>query len=236
MNELLEYFRTIPDALAWLIFLAENILLTVVVLLTGKIILRRTSVQATLPAYPRRAWLICAVTNVLNTVVTYAGLWLWKHQFIVVGTAISWTILPDFLLLFFAMDLLMYLFHFLIHKTFLYRAIHQLHHQSIHPRPIDLFVLHPVETLSFGALWLLLLMCYAFNMYAILLYLTVNLVFGLMGHLGIEPLPTRLRQLPVLKYLGTSTFHHDHHEDPGHNFGFYTSCWDRLFGTGKRRG
>ncbi|AEW01431.1 hypothetical protein A4D02_05425 [Niastella koreensis] len=29
--------------------------------------------------------------------------------------------------------------------------------------------------------------------------------------------------LPVLRYLGTSTFHHDHHDHVEHNFGFYTS-------------
>jgi sterol desaturase/sphingolipid hydroxylase (fatty acid hydroxylase superfamily) len=129
------------------------------------------------------------------------------------------------------MDLLMYLFHYLIHKTFLYKAVHLLHHEAVDPKPIDLFILHPVETFSFGALWLILLVSYPFNGYAIALYLLINILFGLMGHLGREPLPEKVRRLPVLRYLGTSTFHHDHHKDVNHNFGFYTTIWDRLFGT-----
>ena len=109
--------------------------------------------------------------------------------------------------------------------------MHGLHHQAVDPKPIDLFVLHPVETLCFGGLWLILLMVYPFNVYAIILYLTVNVIFGMLGHLGIEPLPQKIRNNGLLKYLGTSTFHHQHHQDVQHNFGFYTTLWDRLFGT-----
>lgn len=236
MDKLLQTFTALPNALVWPIFLIENVLLTVLVLFVGRTIQRRYDPQAVSPfAGSLREWLICAITNILNTVVTYAGYWLWKQGIIVTSTTISWTIPLDFLLLFLAMDLLMYIFHFLIHKTFLYKAIHQLHHEAIHPKPMDLFILHPIETLSFGALWLILLVCYPFNSWSIIVYLTVNLVFGLTGHLGIEPLPTAMRRLPVLNMLGTSTFHHDHHEDVAFNFGFYTNLWDRLFGTWKQR-
>lgn len=175
--------------------------------------------------------MICGLTNILNTIVTYAGFRLWKDGIITIGTGFSWVIVTDFLMLFFAMDLLMFIFHFIIHKTFLFKTVHQLHHQAVDPTPIDLFVLHPVEAIGFGGLWLLLLMLCPFNIYAIMIYLTVNVIFGLAGHLGMEPLPERVRSLPLLKYLGTSTFHHHHHQDIRHNFGFYTSIWDRIFGT-----
>lgn len=171
------------------------------------------------------------MTNVLNTVVTYAGFWLWKNGLIVIRVEPSWKILTDFLLLFFSMDFLMYLFHFLIHKTMLYQLIHRLHHEATDPKPMDLFILHPVETLSFGGMWLVLLLLLPFNWYAILIYLTVNLVFGLIGHLGMEPLPIRWQDSWVMRGLGSSTFHHDHHRDVDHNFGFYTTIWDILFGT-----
>lgn len=39
-----------------------------------------------------------------------------------------------------------------------------------------------------------------------------------------------------LRHVGTSTFHAGHHQDAGHNFGFYTLVWDRLFGTLRRAG
>jgi sterol desaturase/sphingolipid hydroxylase (fatty acid hydroxylase superfamily) len=76
-----------------------------------------------------------------------------------------------------------------------------------------------------------LLIVYPFNFCAMILYLTVNVLFGMTGHLGLEPLSKTLRSKPLLKYIGTSTFHHQHHRDIHHNFGFYTSIWDRLFGT-----
>lgn len=228
MDKLLHMLLVLPEWQVWVLFLAENVLLTFIVLFSGRMIQRR---EGSDPAYTRRDWLICGMTNVLNTVVTYAGFWLWKHGLIVIRVELSWRILTDFLLLFFSMDLLMYLFHFLIHKTVLYRLIHGLHHEATDPKPIDLFILHPVETMSFGGMWLLLLLLLPFNWYAILIYLTVNLVFGMMGHLGMEPLPVRWRGSWVMRGLGSSTFHHDHHRDVDHNFGFYTTIWDRMFGT-----
>ncbi|KIO78864.1 fatty acid hydroxylase [Pedobacter lusitanus] len=225
----------LPALSLWLIFLAENILITILVLFFGKLVQQRYySASAFISySYEAREWQICAVTNVLNTAVTYAGFKLWEYNYINITAHISVTILTDFLLLFFAMDLLMFIFHYLIHQTFLYKIVHQLHHLAVHPKPIDLFILHPLETISFGALWLVLLMLFPFNIYAIVIYLIINVVFGLTGHLGIEPLPLRFRNLPVIRYLGTSTFHHQHHQYEDFNFGFYTSIWDRLFGTYK---
>ena len=231
MDKLLHMLLTLPEWQVWALFLAENVLLTIVVLCLGALVLRRVGRDY---VYTRREWLICGMTNVLNTVVTYAGFWLWKHGVIVAGVEISWRILTDFLLLFFAMDLLMYLFHFLIHKTVLYGLIHGLHHEARDPKPMDLFILHPVETLSFGGMWLALLVVIPFNLYGIAVYLVINLVFGLAGHLGMEPLPVRWRDSWVMRGLGSSTFHHDHHRDVDHNFGFYTTIWDRMFGTLRR--
>jgi sterol desaturase/sphingolipid hydroxylase (fatty acid hydroxylase superfamily) len=220
MSYVLNYLLHLPTFVLWLIFFSENVLITILVLLFGK-----------LRSYRFREWMICGLTNILNTVVTYVGFWMWAKGIITITTDLSWMIVLDFLLLFFAMDLLMFIFHYIIHKTFLFETVHQLHHQSIDPTPIDLFILHPVEAIGFGGLWLLLLMLWPFNIYAVMIYLTVNVIFGLAGHLGMEPLPEKVRNLPLLKYLGTSTFHHHHHQDIQHNFGFYTSIWDRIFGT-----
>ncbi|WP_343668989.1 sterol desaturase family protein [Chitinophaga sp.] len=223
INFLLQYLLHLPIGIVWLIFFVENVMITCGVLLIGGYFYKG--------GYTAKEWGICLITNVLNTVVTYGGFWLWKQGVIVISVVGTWRILSDFVLLFLAMDLLMFVFHIIIHKTFLYKAVHQLHHEAIDPKPIDLFVLHPVETIGFGSLWLMLLMVYPFNIYAIIIYLVVNVIFGLAGHLGIEPLPARVRNLPLIKYLGTSTFHHHHHQDIQYNFGFYTNIWDRLFNT-----
>ena len=232
IQALLDRLLQLPEYALWLIFLTENILITIAVLLIGRILQKGFSPSpVTAYRYTSREWFICAVTNLLNTLVTYVGFLLWKHGYIIMDMNASWFIIVDFIILFLAMDLLMYIFHYIIHKTFLYKAMHGLHHEAVDPKPIDLFVLHPVETICFGSLWLILLLVYTFNVYAIILYLTVNVIFGMLGHLGIEPLPDKLRSNALLKYLGTSTFHHQHHQDVHHNFGFYTTLWDRLFGT-----
>lgn len=232
MQSLLDPLLQLPEYALWMFFLAENILITILVLLIGRLLQQKfASVPFTAYRYTSREWFICAITNLLNTLVTYAGFWLWKSGYLAMDMSVSLFMIPDFVILFLAMDLLMYIFHYIIHKTFLYKAMHGLHHLAVDPQPIDLFVLHPIETLCFGSLWLILLLVYPFNIYAIILYLTVNVVFGMLGHLGIEPLPEKMRNNAVLKYLGTSTFHHQHHQDVQYNFGFYTTLWDRLFGT-----
>ncbi|BAV06467.1 Sterol desaturase/sphingolipid hydroxylase, fatty acid hydroxylase superfamily [Filimonas lacunae] len=227
MDNILTYLLQLPSGYIWLIFLTENILITFGVLFIGSFFYKGR--------YSTKDWYLCAVTNVLNTVVTFAGYRLWEHQYIVIDTHFSWWMLPHFIILFLAMDLLMFVFHIIIHKTFLYKAVHMLHHEAVDPSPIDLFVLHPVEALGFGSLWLLLLLIYPFNIYGIIIYLVVNVIFGLIGHLGMEPLPSAMLQWPGIRYLGTSTFHHNHHQDIRYNFGFYTSIWDRIFRTYKQQ-
>lgn len=227
MPSALNYLLHLPVLSLWLIFFFENVMITAMVLLSGRLLHQAPYF------YTAREWRICMLTNILNTIVTYAGFWMWKNNIIHIATNISWMILTDFLILFLAMDLFMFIFHYIIHKTFLFKMVHQLHHQSVDPSPIDLFVLHPIETIAFGGLWLILLTLYPFNIYAMIIYLVINVIFGMIGHLGIEPLPGKIRNLPVIKYLGTSTFHHSHHQDVEYNFGFYTSIWDRLLKTYK---
>jgi len=47
----------------------------------------------------------------------------------------------------------------------------------------------------------------------------------------VEPLPRGCGNWPLLRHVGSSTFHAGHHGQPGRNFGFYTDVWDRIFGT-----
>ncbi|OOQ59000.1 sterol desaturase family protein [Mucilaginibacter pedocola] len=228
---MLKFLSAQPPLNLWLIFLAENLLVTGIGLFAGWLILK-LSKRPIRPA-SRTEILTCTGTNLINTAITYLGFWLLQRGYLVFGFEVNWHIVPDFLLLFIAMDLAMYVLHYAINHMSIYNVVHKFHHHYHNPIPIDLFVLHPLETLSFGGLWLITLAIYNFNFYAVLLYLTLNVVFGIVGHLGIGPLPAKLRDSFLLKYLGTSSFHHGHHTDIKHNYGFYTSIWDRMFGTYK---
>lgn len=65
------------------------------------------------------------------------------------------------------------------------------------------------------------------NIFSITIYLFINLIWGTVGHLNREFFPKWIEQL----FLGTTKFHNQHHLNEQKNFGFYTSIWDRMFGT-----
>ncbi|HEX8020244.1 sterol desaturase family protein [Mucilaginibacter sp.] len=228
---MLRFLATLSSLNLWVIFLAENLLVTALALLFGLLILKLNG-KPIKPA-SRTEILICLLTNIINTAITYTGFWLFKQRYLQLTYEINWAILFDFILLFLLMDLAMFVFHYLIHHSAVYKVVHKFHHHYADPIPIDLFVLHPLETISFGSLWLIMLLAYNFNFYAVIAYLTANVFFGVTGHLGIEPIPVHVRKMFPFKYLGTPSFHHRHHVDIEHNFGFYTNLWDKLFKTYK---
>jgi lathosterol oxidase len=230
MINLLEQLTQLSFIKLFLLFFAENIIVFALALLFGQLIFKLYKQQ--IKPNTLKDWNLSLLTNLVNTLVTLAGFYLFKFGFIKFNSGLTPLIVIDFIILFFAMDLLMYIFHYCIHHSFLYRYIHNLHHEALKPKPIDLFVLHPIETLGFGTLWLILLIIYPFNWIAILVYLLLNVIFGIVGHLGFEPIKLNtLKNNLLFKYIGVSSFHHTHHENVNYNFGFYTNIWDRIFKT-----
>lgn len=173
-----------------------------------------------------------AATVALNAAVMIAGWALFRAGWLEIdGTpsGLRWAI--DAAALALAMDFAMYTTHRLAHVGPIYRLVHGIHHRYEDPRPLTLFVLHPLEVLGFGGLWIALLCAHRFSLGGMLLYLSLNTLFGTLGHVGVEPLPDGWARWPLLRRVGTSTFHARHHQRPRHNFGFYSTLWDRLFGT-----
>ena len=66
---------------------------------------------------------------------------------IVIGRDIGWYAWLDVLILLLIMEFAMYVLHRVVHLPWFY-PIHHLHHRYERPRPLDLFVLHPLENLS----------------------------------------------------------------------------------------
>jgi lathosterol oxidase len=233
VNEVVAFLTTgrWGAVLPWLIALNVGIYLGVLGL--GALLVRWCADReiASPPPLDRFEIGMSIVTLVLNTVVSVVGLALIRAGIIRVRDDWGWWSVGDALVLFLAMDLLMYALHRVAHVKSIYPLLHALHHRYDRPRPIDLFVLSPQETLAFGALWLVLLWVYPSSWLGMSLYLGLNTIFGGVGHLGVEPLPDGWVRLPVLRWIATSTFHAQHHGSAGYNLGFYTVLWDRLFGT-----
>jgi lathosterol oxidase len=235
LENLIQPLYTMPlEGVAFWV-LVENTLIFIATLVIGHIAVKVFKTHAiTEPPPPiTHLEIILAVSCVLlNSLITWIGAVLWRAGTIQLRPAGSaFHVLVDFVVLFFAMDFAMYVFHRAAHLPILYPLIHDTHHRFENPRPLTLFVLNPFETLGFGVLWLIVIAIYPSSFIGMILYLTLNVAFGLMGHLGVEPFPRRWLELPVIRYISTSTFHAEHHQDRHHNYGFYTVIWDRLFGT-----
>lgn len=234
MDPLLGWVRDLHPAWFALLALVENAALVGVGAALGHWALRLPGGHRLTPdpgPVSRLELTLVVTSTVLNTAVTVAGWWLWRTGHLTLTTEVGPRVLLDFLLLLAAMDLLMYLGHATAHLRRLFPLAHRLHHVFADARPITLFALHPVEVVGFGALWIAALVVYPFSVWALGAYAAVNLVFGVFGHLGVEPLPARVRRSVAFRWLATPTLHVGHHAEPRYNLGFYTTIWDRLFGT-----
>ncbi|MFL5730776.1 MAG: sterol desaturase family protein [Cytophagaceae bacterium] len=223
---------TLPEAGVWI--LLENLVIFFISVFLGDLLTKvyqKRKLISHQHKLSRSEVMLTALTILINAGVTLGGWLLWKQGFIKLEHDYSLKILMDFLVIFFIMDFLMYLLHRAGHLPFIYPYLHRTHHRIENPSPMALFVLNPAETLSFGFLWLLVLCCATFSWIGISVYLFINIVFGITGHLGVEPLPASWPKNRLLKYFATSTFHTQHHQDLKVNYGFYTNIWDRLFGT-----
>lgn len=214
-------------------FLAQNVGVLVGALAFGWLIIAILPSHRIAPKAPpmdRLEVALVACTVVLNAVVTAVGYELYRREVVHFRIGVDLRSLLDLFILLVGMDFAMYWLHRSAHIRWLY-FIHRPHHRYVKPRPLDLFVLSPLETLSFGGLWLLFLVVTSPSWISVVAYLTLNVFFGVIGHTGVELLPPAWTQKPVLRWFGTSLFHAGHHADEQHNFGFYTVLWDKLFGT-----
>ena len=237
LYDTIRWMRDIPfwQAALW-VFLANSGMF-VVALVAGDLLTRRFSDRRVTPLPPRLTrieLILAAACIVLNAGVAVAGVALWREGALDLrpyGDYGAFTVILDAVVLFVAMDFAMYVFHRIAHHPLLFPIAHKTHHLYENPRPLTLFVLNPIEVLGFGALWLVVLHLYTSSIEGVLIYLTANLSFGLIGHLGVEPAPEAWVRVPLLRYVATSTFHAEHHTDRQFNYGFYLLVWDRLFGT-----
>jgi Delta7-sterol 5-desaturase len=231
---LIKWLQTAPWPEVCVAFLVENLIIFALVIVLGGWVAARYGARrvALQPDKLSLTELVVASVNVLlNTMTTLAGLFLWRKGVINFRSDVGLLALVDVLVLLLGMDLLMYLLHRMAHTRILYTLLHQFHHRYDRPRPLTLFLLSPIENLAFGGLWLAFISLYHASWLGMSLYLMLNVFFGAVGHLGVEPFPQRWISNPVLRYVAGGSFHAQHHQDMQHNFGFYTLIWDRLLGT-----
>lgn len=162
---------------------------------------------------------------VLNAVVAIIGMYLMRIGWIKI-TELDWALFPiKFLAVLFLIDFLMFILHWLVHKSFLYRFFHYRHHTFERTNALSLFVMHPLENMMFGAILIITFMLIPCDIFTIIFYLGFNILWGVLGHIGFNLFDLKSR------WITNGLFHMNHHHDVDVNYGFYTSIWDRLFKT-----
>lgn len=209
-----------------LIFSAENIVLLLIAVLIGKLIEPANTVLKS----KDQKWLLS--TLICNIFITALGFQLYQLQLIKIDFSnhLGAIILDTFLLIV-LMDFFMFCFHYLAHTLKWFHPIHKLHHTHVDTSVYSLFVLHPVETLGFGFIWLILISVFELNYISLAIYLFLNLMYGIFGHLEKDLFPAFWYQSFFTKWISTTKFHSDHHKNQSHNFGFYFTFWDKIFKT-----
>lgn len=191
---------------------------------------RKNKIQTTDHPFLKADLYVSFLTLFLNIVVMLTGVCLWKLGWVTLNESKNiFTIVVEIVAITLIMDVLMYIFHYFVHHPLLYNILHRKHHKHTSTNFLSLFVLHPLETLGFGLMMVFVFMLYDFSIFSITTYLFINLIWGTIGHLNREFFPKWTERL----FLGTTKFHNQHHLNEQKNFGFYTSIWDRLFGTYK---
>jgi Delta7-sterol 5-desaturase len=232
--DMLDWLWNLNLYTASLVFLISNVLIFLGALTVGKALDRIFGVNnRERPRKISTEEIGLAVSTVLiNSAITSGGWYLWHASLISINTSGTfWQIARDALILLITMDAALYLLHRIAHLAIFYQLAHYKHHQYREVRVLTLFVMSPLEALGFGSLWVLTLTSFPFCIESILIFLNLNLFFGISAHCGYKLYsPGILRGLRAIG-ISDPDFHRMHHANEDTNLGFYTVIWDYIFRT-----
>ena len=151
-----------------------------------------------------------------------------------------WRIAIEYVAYFLLFDTWFYWLHRWMHKEPFYRLIHKLHHKSTSPNLLTTVSVNPLESFINGGFVPLFLTVTTvsglpISTAAAALILPTNIIMGLYVHAGYEFFPRWWHKSWATKWFITTTFHDQHHKYFNWNFGGYTTIWDRLCGTMRKR-
>ena len=128
-------------------------------------------------------------------------------------------------------DIYFYFTHRLLHTPWLLRHVHVVHHRSVNPTPLAAYSFHPVEAILETFIVFPFVTLFPVNLFALLIFTFLVFLLNVMGHLGFEFIPQRIRNSKIGKIFTSSTHHNLHHRKINKNYGYYFTWCDRLFKT-----
>lgn len=176
-----------------------------------------------------------AVLGALNKYLTAHGLVAFNP-----APASWWVIAAEYVAYFFLFDTYFYWLHRWMHKEPVYTWVHKWHHKSTSPNLLTTVSVNPLESIINGGFVPLFLTAFTLVTLPIhketaALILPTNIVMGLYVHAGYEFLPRWWNRTWATKWFITTTFHDQHHKYFNYNFGGYTTIWDYICGTTRKK-
>ena len=125
-----------------------------------------------------------------------------------------------------------YWLHRAMHISAIFRIVHKVHHESIHPTVFTSFCFHPLEALMQFIFFPLLLCVMPVHYLVLLTVLMLFTISALINHSGVEIFRGRF----FLRHVIGSSHHDLHHKEFKTNFGLYFTWWDKWMKTESTKG
>lgn len=155
----------------------------------------------------------------------------WTRIYTDFGAYPLWYAPLSVLLYLFAHDTWFYWTHRWMHRPWLFRRAHAVHHASRPPTAWTAMSFHPWEALTGAVVIPALVFLIPIHVALLGLVLGIMTLMGITNHMGWELFPARLVHSRLGGWLITASHHQRHHENYQCNYGLYFRVWDRLCGT-----
>jgi sterol desaturase/sphingolipid hydroxylase (fatty acid hydroxylase superfamily) len=186
--------------------------------------------------------LVAVITlAIVGPTMGFASGWLARNGWIapIKGPAEWWQIGLEYVAYFLLFDTWFYWFHRAMHKEPMYKWVHKMHHWSTSPNLLTTFSVNPLESLINGGFVPLFLtvttLTLPIHAATMALITPTSIMMGLYVHSGYEFLPRWWNRSWATKWFITATFHDQHHKYFNYNFGGYTTIWDQICGTTRKK-
>lgn len=153
--------------------------------------------------------------------------WLIKKGYFAVEFDNAWHCLWEIPLLFIWNEVHFYGVHWLLHRKWLFKNVHYVHHQAKEPTVFSVFSFHWVEAFLLGTVIFVPLALHQFHILSILSLPIMSIALNLLGHCNHEFDSNKNHKHPS-RFVFRHTMHHKWSQG---NFGFMLPFFDRLFKT-----
>ena len=170
-----------------------------------------------------------------------AVMWAWQNRgatliYTTVDAYPLWMLPLSVFAFLFAHDTWFYWSHRAMHRPWLFRAAHAVHHQSRPPTAWAAMSFHPWEALTGALVIPFLVFIIPIHIVALGIVLTVMTVMGVTNHMGWDMFPKQLVNGALGTWVITASHHQRHHQEYRCNYGLYFRFWDKVCGTDRGLG